>query len=162
MAHLDAIEAQPEATPDTLFWWRRDQPTEAESHASLIERLGTLTDRVGPALRTEELPGNSLRANAARYRVIGAGRLVAPAAHDRIDPDLRDAIRLERRKAAVALATGLAGTALAAGAAAYAMAMEEFLALGFTAAGMAVTSLALYHAARWMRLMRSDAVPKFI
>jgi hypothetical protein len=160
MAHLDLIETRAAATMETLFWWRRDSARETMPATPLAQRLIALAERAAPtAPRLVDLPGNRLQANAETRRAAAAA---TAARADLLDPDLLAAIRCERRNALVAVATGLIATAAPATAAVYAAAMHESVALGFAMAGMFAASFALYHAARWALLMRSDELPKLL
>lgn len=159
MAHLDAIETRGDANLAALFWWRRDASSETEPRATLAQRLSALAERAAPVPQIDDLPGNRLRANAMARRAAAA----SPGDEaDEIDPDLLAALHYERRNALVALATGIVATAAPAAAAVYAATSHETVALGFAMAGMFAASFALYHAARWFLLMRSDALPKVL
>jgi hypothetical protein len=162
MAHLDLLEKRADADMAALYWWRRDSaaPADTEAPPPLAERLMALTERAAPTTpRIVDLPGNRLRANAQARREREVQALKDEIA---LDPDLLAAIHYERRNAAVALATGLVATAAPAAASIYAATMQEPLALGFALAGTFAASFALYNAARWFLLMRSDALPKVL
>ncbi|HVA13827.1 MAG TPA: hypothetical protein VNF99_11295 [Stellaceae bacterium] len=161
MAHLDLIETRATDDWEALYWWRRDAARDAAAAATLVERLATLAARAAPALpRVVDLPGNRLRANTEQHRM--AASLPRAAAVAALDPDLLAALRRERRNAAFALATGLVATAAPAAAAVYAAAARETVALGFAMAGTFAASFALYHAARWLLLMRSAELPSLL
>ena len=144
-----------------LYWWRRDMPREdMETPTPLTQRLAALAERAAPATpEIVDLPGNRMRATAASRRAREAQALKDEIT---LDPDLLTALRLERRNALVALATGLIATAAPAAAAVYAATTQQHLALGFALAGTFAASFALYHAARWFLLMRSDALPNVL
>ncbi len=60
------------------------------------------------------------------------------------------------------MAIGLIATAAPATAAIYAAAAHEGVALAFAMAGMCSASFALYHALRWMLLLRSGRLPRVL
>ncbi len=161
MAHLDLIETRAKDEWEALYWWRRDAARDAAAAATLVERLTNLAERAAPALpRVVELPGNRLQANAEQRRLAESVPRAAAAAA--LDPDLLAALRRERRNAAFALATGLVATAAPVAAALYAAATREMVALGFAMAGTFAASFALYHAARWLLLIRSAELPALL
>ncbi|HXE26970.1 MAG TPA: hypothetical protein VN656_00580 [Stellaceae bacterium] len=160
MAHLDLLEKPADADMAALYWWRRDAASreDTDEPAPLARRLIALAERATPTTPPIiDLPGNRLRANAEARRA-----REAEALKGEIDPALMEAIQLERRNALVALATGIIATAAPAAAALYAATTQEPIALSFALAGTFAASFALYHAARWFLLMRSDDLPKIL
>jgi hypothetical protein len=160
MAHLDLLEKRADADMASLYWWRRDaaaREDRPDEVSPLAERLAALADRTAAATPPiVDLPGNRLRANAQARRAREAAALREEIA---TDPDLLAALRLERRNAMVALATGIVATAAPAAATIYAAITQQPVALCFAMAGTFAASFALYHAIRWFLMMRSDALP---
>lgn len=162
MAHLDLVETRAAGNLDALYWWRRDAARDAKPAEPLAERLVALAERAAPSTfntdtpQIVELPGNRLRANAERRRAADLATLKS----EELDADLLAAIQHERRNAMYAVATGLVATSAPATAAVYAATTHENVALAFAMAGTFAASFALYHAVRWLLLMRSDEVPK--
>ena len=165
MAPFDRVENRAGADMAALYWWRGDtaKREDAES-APLMQRIASLAERaVLNKSPTDELPGNRLRANAEARRVREAPAPAPTPTHESVlNPALLAAIRSERRDALVALAVGLIATIVPVAAAIYAAVMREPIALGFAIAGGIAASFALYHAARWFLLMRSDALPNIV
>lgn len=159
MAHLDLLEKPADVDMAALYWWRRDTAARADTEESaLTQRLAALAERAAPSTPPiVDLPGNRLRANAELRRTREAAALKGE-----IDTALMEAIQLERRNALIALATGIIATAAPAAAAIYAATAQQPVALGFALAGTFAASFALYHAARWFLLMRSDDLPKIL
>jgi hypothetical protein len=159
MAHLDLAESRAAGALEALYWWRRDSIDDTAPAEPLAQQLAALAACAAPAtpsIDIIDLPGNRMRATAEARRAVFARK----AANEAIDPDLLAAIEHERRNAMFAVATGLVATVAPAGAAIYAAATHENLALGFAMAGTFAASFALYHAVRWLLLMRSDELPK--
>lgn len=159
MAHLDLADTRASGDLDALYWWRRDDEARAatSTESSLAQRLAALAERaLPPAPQIVELPGNRLRENAAARRAAD----LATLQREELDADLLAAIRHERRNAVYAVATGVIASAAPATAAVYAATTHENVALGFALAGTFAASFALYHAVRWLMLMRSDELPK--
>jgi hypothetical protein len=162
MAHLEPDENRTAADMAALYWWRRDiaQHVDTEEAAPLMQRVAALAERAAPSTPpVVDLPGNRLRAKAEARRAREAPTLKNEIA---LDPALAAAIRSERHNALVTLVVGLIATAVPVAAAIYAAAMREPVALGFAIAGGVAASFALYHAARWFLLMRSDAPPNVL
>jgi len=162
MAHLDLLEKPAAADMAALYWWRRDTAASADKDetTALTERLVALVERTPPATPAiVDLPGNRLKANAAARRARQAQALKDEIA---LDPDLLAAIQYERRNALIALATGIIATAAPVAAVFYTATTHQPLALAFAMAGTFAASFALYHAARWFLLMRSDQLPKVL
>jgi hypothetical protein len=164
MAHLDLLEKRADADMAALYWWRRDTAARQDTdEPALTQRLAALAERAAPRTPSTppivDLPGNRLRANAEAQRAREAQALKDEIA---LDPALLAALQWERRNALVALATGLIATAAPAAAAIYAATMQQPIALCFALAGTFAASFALYHAARWFLLMRSNDLPKIL
>jgi hypothetical protein len=158
MAHLDTLETRADTHLAALYWWRRDG---APPSTPLQEQLISLAERAAPATpHLVDLPSDRPRANTEAKQTSAAA--TTPAAAETLDPDLLAAIRRERRHASFAVATGLIATAAPAAAAIYAAAAHESIALGFAMAGMCAASFALYHAMRWLLLLRSDELPRVL
>jgi hypothetical protein len=160
MARLDALARHGDADLAALYWWRRDNAgEERDSSSSLAQRVAVLAERAAPAAAPiVGLPGNRLRAKAQARRAPVETRAQAAKAVA-VDPDVLAAIRHERRYAMMSVVTGLLATVAPAAVAFYAAAIHQMVALGFAMAGMFAGSFALYHALRWLMLMRSSAPP---
>src|SRR5579875_3554877 len=159
MAHLDLVETRAAGNLDALYWWRRNAPNESQAAAEpLTQRIVALADRAAPARpagespQITELPGNRLRANSEARRIADRALLE----REELDADLLAAIRHERRSASYAVATGVLATVAPTGATLYAAATHQDVALGFALVGTFAASFALYHALRWLLLIRSD------
>ncbi|HEY1502743.1 MAG TPA: hypothetical protein VGF92_00520 [Stellaceae bacterium] len=161
MTDLDPAKDRPGADWATLYWWRRDGSAGegGDEAARLSERLDSLVERAPAPMPDIDSTTERLRAYAAAPR-----SLQAPPAKELIalDRDLAAAIRNERRGALAALAIGLIATAVSMAAAIYAAIIREPVALGFATAAGATACFALYHAARWFLLTRSDALPNLL
>ena len=159
MARLDPVARCTAADMAALFWWRRNLAANADG-AGPAPRTEATPSLAEPAARTPpmiDLPGNRLRANAAAARAALAAKAASALSADRLA-----ALRAERREALAAFAIGLIATAIPVAAAVCAAIVREPVALGFAILGGVAASFALYHAARWLLLMRADAPPNFL
>lgn len=157
MADLDAFETRAPGDWEALFWWRGDT-ARPDPREVLRQRLLALVEQ-SDAL---PLPGNRLQANREVRRIAASASAVAPTLAPGVGIAFLATIRRERRKAGIAVATGLIATTASAAAAVYAAGSLETIALVFALAGLCSASFALYHAMRWLLVMRSGEIARLV